>query len=153
MLGMVLADSTSTALANSTAALRAYNWSACSVNPGLTQCRCRMFPAVLGVEGVAQAKELASTGISPLPAVSLPTLVANSSAALWGSRLLELLASLANATADRALKATMAVTVSACAYESESLYRAAAYWSVIWGSQALWWDQLSQVLSYLLLPN
>ena len=35
---------------------------------------------------------------------------------------------------------TMAVTLDACAVESDSLVRFAAYASVVWGAQALWWE-------------
>ena len=117
LLGAVVANSGTAALADGGAAiaeLKHYNW---------------MYPLVPNVESVTQAQALAKAGITPLPAVALP--VGGTSASAWGQATLDLLSDLNKATADKTMVASMAVTVDACAYESESMNRAAAYWSVI----------------------
>ena len=128
LLGAVLANAGAAALASGAAAtksLKHFDW---------------MFPMVVNVESVAQAQALAKAGITPLPAVLLPSAAGVASASAWGQATLDLLSGLNAATADRSMLATMAVTIDACAYDSESLNRAAAYWSVIFGSQMLWWE-------------
>ncbi len=132
MLGAIISNSGEAALTSgvaTTTALKQYNW---------------MFPMVANVESVSQAQALADAGVTPLPAVSLPALANSSSAAAWGQATLNLLGALDAATKNRSMPASMAVTIDACGYESESLNRAAAYWSVIFGAQAVWWDGIGE---------
>jgi hypothetical protein len=138
-LGVTLAASGSAALASgrpTTLALKqAANW---------------LFPLVPSVRSVQQAVALADAGITPLPAVLLPALPPHStvstpsSASEWAQATLDLLSNHSSVFANRSVMATMAVSIDACAYESESLHRAAAYWSVIYGAQALWYENLSK---------
>jgi hypothetical protein len=132
MMGMVLADSGDAALlapgavAAAGALRHAANW---------------MFPLVPNVASVAQAQALAAAGITPLPAVSLPSIgSSNLSAAGWGQATLNLLSDLNAATSNRSMAASMAVTLDACAHDSESINRAGAYWSAIFGAQAIWYE-------------
>lgn len=128
-LGAIIANSAAAALSagqKATAALKTHNW---------------LFPIVLNVASVAEAETLATAGITPLPAVVLPAVGSGEGAAMaWAQETLDLLSTLGVSTSNRSLACSMAVTINACAYESESLNRAAAYWSVIFGSQALWWE-------------
>lgn len=131
-LGAVVADSGATALAavapTATQAMKHYNW---------------LWPIVPNVTCVSTALALAEAGVTPLPAVLLPTVPigsVNSTAMAWGQATLDLLSELNAAMANHSVQATMAVTINACAYEAESLNRAAAYWSVVFGAQALWWE-------------
>jgi len=63
--------------------------------------------------------------------------------AAWAQSVLGRLAELGTASANASNSMTMAVTLDACALESDSLARFAAYSSVIWGAQALWWEGVS----------
>lgn len=87
---------------------------------------------------VRQVK-LAGLGI-PLPAVSLPSLKSPKDPRAAAQTVLDRLAELSEATSNSSNSMTMAVTLDACSLESDSLVRFAAYASVIWGAQSIWWE-------------
>jgi hypothetical protein len=168
LLGVVVADSGAAALASAaatTGALKEFNWmfplvpSVESVAQAQVRKTLQPFVVVFSVshgnaranvhplgqpDTFVAAQALAAAGITPLPAVSLPSTAGVSSASAWGQATLDLLSDLGAATANRSTAASMAVTIDACGYASESLHRAAAYWSAVWGAQAIWWEGLGR---------
>ena len=129
--GLVLGDGASEPLTvgDAAAALRAVGY--------------MFLPLVPAVPTVGAAVTLAGLG-APLAAVSLPQRMAGAMAgaqpAAVANAVLSRLAELRAAAANSSNAMTMAVTLSACDTTSDSFTRFAAYASVIWGAQALWWE-------------
>ena len=121
-----------------------------------------MVPFSPWVSTVSAAIRLAHVGV-PLAAVALPAIPSFATspswagkgeaakgegeakdlqaASRWAAAVLSQLESHAQAAANKSLPMTMAVGLDACRLPaSDSMLRFAAYASVLWGAQALWWE-------------